>query len=138
MNPSVRAQSTLVSSLLHTTQQPAYLRLAHPAVSKCLRRPFSQTAPSSRATMGAAQVVKPKMPAQMSLKVKMKDAMASLRKDMLPDEFGLLPGTFVRPLAKNLPSIWKDYKDRWLMEKTWFRSWFMGVARWVCGVLFFD
>ena len=79
--------------------------------------------------MGAAQVVKPKMPAQQSLKVKMKEAMATLKKETLPDEFGLLPGTFVRPLGKNLPTIWKDYRDRLLMEKTWARSWFMGVAR---------
>lgn len=63
------------------------------------------------------------------MKNKMKEAMGQMTRETLPDDFGLLPGTFVRPLEKNLPSLFNDFKQRWLMEKTWLKNWGMGVMR---------
>jgi protein MBA1 len=40
----------------------------------------------------------------------------------LPNDIGILPGTFVRPLWRDMPSIFKAPRDRWHMEWTWLKS----------------
>ncbi|EEQ35265.1 hypothetical protein McanMca71_004863 [Microsporum canis] len=82
--------------------------------SKCSYRPFSQS--SSRAAMTAPKVMMPKAPAQMSMKTRLNDTMSGINRDMIPDDIGLLPGTFIRPVWKNLPSVFQDPKMRWRME----------------------
>jgi protein MBA1 len=37
-------------------------------------------------------------------------------RDLIPDDFGILPGTFIRPVWKNMPSIFRDPKQRLQME----------------------
>ncbi|KAI1910776.1 hypothetical protein LOZ53_001677 [Ophidiomyces ophidiicola] len=54
----------------------------------------------------------------MSMKNRVKDTMSSASRDMIPNDIGLLPGTFIRPLWKNMPSIFKDPKMRLRMEWT--------------------
>jgi len=61
-----------------------------------------------------------KRPAERSLKVQMKEA--SL--DNVPTDLGLLPGTFIRPEGKNMPSIFRQPADRLRMEWVWLKSWF--------------
>ncbi|KAJ5210398.1 hypothetical protein N7491_010205 [Penicillium cf. griseofulvum] len=41
----------------------------------------------------------------------------------LPTDIGILPGTFVRPLWRDMPSVFKAPRDRWHMEWTWLKSW---------------
>jgi protein MBA1 len=74
------------------------------------------------------QNFKPSSPAQPSMKSRAKDVM----KHQLPNDIGLLPGTFVRPMWRDLPSIFQDPRDRFRMEWTWLKSVFQGYARWVC------
>ncbi|KAL1959610.1 hypothetical protein VTO42DRAFT_1645 [Malbranchea cinnamomea] len=123
MKSALRFQPTLVSSLVYSAQQPALLRLAQSSSSsKCMCRQFSQTSGRSARIAMAQQVVKPKVPATMSLKNRMKDALNSAARDLLPDDIGLLPGTFVRPLNKNMPSIFKEPRKRLRMEWTWLKN----------------
>lgn len=48
----------------------------------------------------------------------------------LPNDIGLLPGTFVRPLWRNMPSIFENPRDRWMMEWTSVKSFFQNYLRW--------
>ncbi|KAK5133452.1 hypothetical protein LTR08_007694 [Meristemomyces frigidus] len=41
----------------------------------------------------------------------------ALREGLIPDDMGLLPGTFIMPRGKNRPSWLRDFKGRWRMEK---------------------
>jgi protein MBA1 len=47
----------------------------------------------------------------------------------LPNDIGVLPGTFVRPLWRDMPSIFTAPRDRWHMEYTWLKSWLSNFAR---------
>lgn len=49
----------------------------------------------------------------------------------LPNDLGVLPGTFVRPLWRDLPSIFQSPRDRWQMEWTWLKSMVQNFMRWV-------
>lgn len=40
----------------------------------------------------------------------------------IPDDIGVLPGTFVMPSGKNKPSWTKDFKNRWRLTKHWLRA----------------
>lgn len=71
---------------------------------------------------------RPSSVSQPSLKSRAKDVM----RHQLPNDIGLLPGTFVRPLWRDMPSIFKDPRDRLRMEWTWMKSVFQGYARYVC------
>ncbi|KAI3228414.1 hypothetical protein DTO012A9_4615 [Penicillium roqueforti] len=46
----------------------------------------------------------------------------------LPNDIGILPGTFVRPLWRDMPSIFKAPRDRWHMEWTWLKAWLSNHA----------
>ncbi|KAF3482322.1 uncharacterized protein GIQ15_05081 [Arthroderma uncinatum] len=109
MNPSIRR--TLPSSTRSVVFQWA---------SKCSSRQFSQS--SCRAVVKAPLVMKPKVPAQMSSKTRMDETMRGIARNMVPDDLGLLPGTFVRPVWKNLPSIFLEPKMRWRMEWMYWKS----------------
>lgn len=62
----------------------------------------------------------------------MKSRAKDVMKSQLPNDIGLLPGTFVKPMWRDLPSIFQDPRDRFRMEWTWIKSVFQGYARWVC------
>lgn len=47
----------------------------------------------------------------------------------LPNDIGILPGTFVRPLWRDMPSIFTAPRDRWHMEYTWLKCWLSNFAR---------
>ncbi|KAJ5613561.1 hypothetical protein N7528_007215 [Penicillium herquei] len=65
----------------------------------------------------------PKNLAGPSLNARRKDTQLS----MLPNDIGLLPGTFVRPLWRNLPSVFQNPRDRWQVEWAWVRSLFQNL-----------
>lgn len=83
--------------------------------SKFHHRTFAHT-PGHMATMGATQLLRPKTPPQMSMRNVVKDTMTGAQRDMIPDDLGLMPGTFIRPVWKNMPSIFRDPKRRLQME----------------------
>ncbi|KAF3894340.1 Mitochondrial inner membrane protein Mba1 [Trichophyton interdigitale] len=107
------------SSISRTLSSTVALRPSSRSVvfqwpSKCAARSFSQS--SLRAGMTAPKVVAPKPPAQMSMKNRLQETMRGVNKEMVPDDIGLLPGTFIRPVWQNLPSLFSDPKSRLHME----------------------
>lgn len=44
---------------------------------------------------------------------------------LMSEEVGLLPGTFIMPFGKNLPSWSSNFKGRLLLEKKGFKARFM-------------
>lgn len=70
--------------------------------------------------MMSADVVTPKMPPERSFRTKMRD----INPDDIPTDFGILPGTFIKPEAKDMPDFFKRPKDRLLMEWVWIKTWF--------------
>jgi mitochondrial protein MBA1 len=53
--------------------------------------------------------------------------MRSMKPEDIPTDFGVLPGTFVKPEGKDMPPLFKDPQDRLRMEWTWLKSWFGSV-----------
>lgn len=86
-------------------------------------RAFSQT--SQQWAGGRAVNFRPPSVAQPSFKTRTKD----LKLADLPNDIGLLPGTFIRPLWRDMPSIFQAPRDRLHMEWTWFKSWFSNYGR---------
>lgn len=65
---------------------------------------------------------------QPSMKSRAKDAMQG---QAMPNDIGLLPGTFVRPLWRDMPSIFTNPKDVWYLQWTWIKNVFSNFARFV-------
>lgn len=66
-----------------------------------------------------------------SMKARSKEALSG----QLPNDLGVLPGTFVRPLWRDLPSVFQSPRDRWQMEWTWLKSTVQNFMRWVtCSI----
>ncbi|EFE33843.1 uncharacterized protein ARB_07308 [Trichophyton benhamiae CBS 112371] len=95
--------------------------------SKCAARSFSQS--SLRAGMTAPKVMAPKPPAQMSMKNRLQETMRGINKEMVPDDIGILPGTFIRPVWQNLPSWFSDPKTRLHMEWMHWKMKFLNFMR---------
>lgn len=122
MNSSLRTLSSPNSSVL---RRP---RASLP--SKCLSRPFSQSRQHARMMAPpGTKVPRQKSTPAMSMNNRMKDAMTKLDRNAFPDDLGLLPGTFVRPRMKDMPSLFTDFKRRWKMEWTGFKSSLQGFGR---------
>ncbi|KLJ07433.1 hypothetical protein EMPG_17098 [Blastomyces silverae] len=127
MASSLAPRSYALSSLsLRTTTTSPYIHLrsslqsfpSSPLSSRCLllsRRSFSHTT-QREASMKNAQILRPQAEATMSSKNQVKEAMRSMKEGTLPDDIGLLPGTFIRPLWRNMPSIFRYPKERLWME----------------------
>ncbi|KAJ6032299.1 hypothetical protein N7540_003031 [Penicillium herquei] len=60
----------------------------------------------------------PKNPAGPSLRARTKESAGGIPST----DLGLLPGTFVRPLWRNLPSVFQNPRERWQVEWAWIRS----------------
>ncbi|PGH26695.1 hypothetical protein AJ80_01641 [Polytolypa hystricis UAMH7299] len=124
-----RPSSLLRSSALHPASTRLLLQSSIPSssscyLSRCQSQPFSVSNPARRSAIGQQQLMtgQPKAPAQMSMKNRMKDAFANVRKDGIPDDVGLLPGTFVRPVWANMLSIFSNPKGRLRLEWAWLKS----------------
>jgi len=109
--PSTRPTSLIVQAFASGSQQ-----------QQC--RSFSA---ASQRWAYRTQNFKPSSVSQPSMKSRAKDVMMH----QLPNDIGLLPGTFVRPMWRDLPSIFQEPRDRLRMEWTWMKSVFQGYARWV-------
>lgn len=67
----------------------------------------------------SAESIIPKMPPQHSLRTKMRD----IDPEKIPTDFGVLPGTFIKPEGKDMPNLFKQPKERLLFEWVWLKSW---------------
>ncbi|KAJ5110921.1 hypothetical protein N7532_001456 [Penicillium argentinense] len=88
-------------------------QLSTPGAPQC--RYFSQ---ASQRWAYKSQNFSPRTSSQPSMKVRSKDLLMG----QLPNDIGLLPGTFVRPLWRDMPSIFNEPRDRLMMEWTWIKS----------------
>ncbi|KKA18506.1 hypothetical protein T310_7543 [Rasamsonia emersonii CBS 393.64] len=100
---------------------PQFISLAAPS---CQCRPFSQSlAPRAK---GIAQTVTMRPPESPSTRSRTRD----IPRESLPQDIGLLPGTFIRPLWRDMPSIFHQPRERlrmeWLSLKMWAQN-LMGV-----------
>ncbi|RDW86159.1 uncharacterized protein DSM5745_02801 [Aspergillus mulundensis] len=86
--------------------------------SQC--RQFSLSSQRSREMKGMPQSFSMKQPAQPSMKIRTSE----MSRTELPQDIGLLPGTFIKPLWRDLPSIFKQPKERLQFEWLWLKSWF--------------
>ncbi|KAH8703871.1 hypothetical protein BGW36DRAFT_370126 [Talaromyces proteolyticus] len=90
-------------------------------------RSFSQTcAPKAK---GIPQTMTMKIPAQVSPKSRMRE----MSPDTMPTDFGLLPGTFVKPEGKDMPAFFKEPQLRLRMEWVWIKQW---VANFIATIAY--
>lgn len=75
--------------------------------------------------MGAQKVMPQPTPRMQGLRSRMKD----LKKTDIPSDLGLLPGTYVRPSGKNLPSWFRRPKTRLKIEWKWIETKFKHFLR---------
>ncbi|KAL3472650.1 hypothetical protein BJX99DRAFT_235087 [Aspergillus californicus] len=83
-------------------------------------RQFSLSPRCSGLQVGMGHTVSARQPAQPSMKSRGKN----LARSELPQDIGLLPGTFIKPSGKDLPSIFQQPKERLRFEWLWLKSWF--------------
>lgn len=96
-------------------------------------RHFSQTPIAPRAMRGMPQTLAPKQPAQPSMKTRGLE----MSKSEMPQDMGLLPGTFVRPLWRDMPSIFQQPRERLQLEWLWIKLGFQNILGYVGRVSFF-
>ncbi|PWY79421.1 hypothetical protein BO94DRAFT_626330 [Aspergillus sclerotioniger CBS 115572] len=93
------------------------------AAAPCQRRPFSQS--SQRNGMrGLPENISIPQPAQPSMRTRGRD----MARADLPQDIGLLPGTFIRPLWRDMPSIFHQPSERLHMEWLWVKSAFQNFV----------
>lgn len=96
------------------------------AAASCQCRPFSSAqlmAASPRARGVPTKLAMPQM-SQPSMRTRSK----GLTRHQMPQDLGLLPGTFIRPLWRDLPSIFQQPRERLQFEWLWVKSTFQNLA----------
>ncbi|KAF9888419.1 hypothetical protein FE257_008697 [Aspergillus nanangensis] len=94
-----------------------FFPLASAASHQC--RFFSQT--SQRGAMrGAPENISVRQPAQPSMRTRGRD----LSRSELPQDIGLLPGTYIRPQWRDMPSIFQQPTERLQLEWLWLKTGF--------------
>ncbi|KAB8236818.1 uncharacterized protein BDW43DRAFT_225665 [Aspergillus alliaceus] len=98
----------------------------------CQYRFFSQSSQRS-ALRGVPENITLKQPPQPSMKTRG----AALSRYELPQDLGLLPGTYVKQLWRDMPSIFQQPKERLQLEWLWLKSGFqnfigiLAYCRWL-------
>ncbi|KAL4922186.1 hypothetical protein BDW62DRAFT_173146 [Aspergillus aurantiobrunneus] len=115
----------MASSITNTPLCPAArawtaLILPHFTFTSSQCRQFSLSSRQSALQRGLPQTLSVKQPSQPS----MKSRGQTLSRSELPQDIGLLPGTFIRPLWRDSPSIFQQPKERLHFEWLWLKSWF--------------
>ncbi|KAL4894180.1 hypothetical protein BDV59DRAFT_15185 [Aspergillus ambiguus] len=116
------SQGPLFSAVRSNT---AVSRFYFPVVSgSCQCRSFSQA--SQRNGRQPVNMGTPKTPTPLKPSTATRGSMMS--RSELPTDLGLLPGTFIRPLWRDLPSIFTHPKERLQLEWLWLKSGFQSFA----------
>jgi protein MBA1 len=89
-------------------------------------RAFSQSQASK--AKGIPQSLSVKRPAEPSMQSRYRDQFRDRRGMEIPQDIGILPGTFVRPEGEDLPSIFQQPRERLRMEWVWLKSWAQNVV----------
>ncbi|KAL3483658.1 hypothetical protein BJX62DRAFT_75790 [Aspergillus germanicus] len=92
--------------------------------SQCRHFSLSSHRNALQQNRGMPQTISMKQPAQPSMKARG----MNVSRSELPQDIGMLPGTFVRPLWGDLPSIFKQPKERLHFEWLWLKSWFQNFV----------
>ncbi|KAF7173950.1 hypothetical protein CNMCM5623_006232 [Aspergillus felis] len=87
-------------------------------VTYCQCRFFSVSQIAQRGLSGVPQNISVKQPAQPSMRTRGRE----LSRSELPQDIGLLPGTFIRPLWRDMPSIFQQPKERLQLEWLWLKN----------------
>lgn len=106
--------SSLSAAPLMGTVRSKYASI--PAFRQC--RPFSHSVQRSGGYV--PNDVSVKQPAQPSMRTRGNE----LSRADLPQDIGLLPGTFIRPLWRDMPSIFSQPSERLRMEWLWLKMGF--------------
>ncbi|KAF7585337.1 hypothetical protein BBP40_011221 [Aspergillus hancockii] len=88
----------------------------------CQCRLFSQS-PQHGAMRGMPENISVKQPAQPSMRTRG----MGLSRSELPQDIGLLPGTYIRPLWRDMPSIFTQPTERLQMEWLWLKTGFQNI-----------
>jgi protein MBA1 len=97
-------------------------------VAYCQCRFFSQSQMAQRGLSGIPQNISVKQPAQPSMRTRGRE----LSRSELPQDIGLLPGTFIRPLWRDMPSIFQQPKERLQLEWLWLKNAVQNFLGYVC------
>lgn len=128
LGPHVAMASSLSKGSLFSAvrSNTAVSHFYFPAVpGSCQCRFFSQS--SQRNGRQAMNMDSPKVPTPLKPSTATRGSMMS--RSELPTDLGLLPGTFIRPLWRDLPSIFTHPKERLQLEWLWLKSGFQSFAR---------
>lgn len=115
--------------LLPSPSTPLTTLLTTSLSQKCSRQPTTTTRLFSTTPSPHAGVRKPrsfqphqpgmKQPSQKSFEVMKKEQMKNI--EQMPNDVGLIPGTFIMPTGSRLPSLTQDFGLRFQLEK--YRLW---------------
>lgn len=132
--PAPRSSATMASSLRLPVAHPlSAIRSGkgfspfYPVASPpCQCRRFSQ-APQLTGKPMATQNLSIPSPPQPSMRTRQK----TMGRAEVPQDMGLLPGTFIRPMWSAMPSIFEQPRERLQMEWLWLRLSFGDFAGYV-------
>ncbi|KAI4727213.1 hypothetical protein E4T49_04980 [Aureobasidium sp. EXF-10728] len=111
--------------LLHQTRpSPLTCALLQPCPPRQPSTRFFSSSPARAASVRKNKSFAPKQtgmkqPSQKSFEVMKKEQMKNI--DMMPNDVGLIPATFIMPTGSRLPSLTADFSTRWALEKH--RAW---------------
>ncbi|KAL4805479.1 hypothetical protein BDV18DRAFT_161131 [Aspergillus unguis] len=114
------ASSISSAPLLSVARMRTAVIQPFPAITSSHCRQFSLSSQRNAARAGIPQNVSMRQPAQPSMKARGQ----TLSRAELPQDIGLLPGTFIKPTMRDLPSIFQQPKERLHFEWLWVKSWF--------------
>ncbi|PYH44961.1 uncharacterized protein BP01DRAFT_272376, partial [Aspergillus saccharolyticus JOP 1030-1] len=99
------------------------IRASHTSfATSCQTRSFSQSLQRSGVRMGEHVSIKP--PAQPSTRTRTR----AMARSELPQDLGLLPGTYIRQLWRDMPSIFRQREERFRLEWLWLKTAFQNFA----------
>ncbi|KAL4924929.1 uncharacterized protein BDV17DRAFT_202657 [Aspergillus undulatus] len=120
------ASSVSRAPLISLTRTRTVIFSSQSTIAPLQCRQFSLSS-QSNGRMALPQTAQVRQPAQPS----MKSRGQQMARSELPQDVGLLPGTFIRPLWRDLPSIFQYPRERlhfeWLWAKSWFQN-FLGLV----------
>lgn len=121
MASSLRLPAGSFLSVIRSSQAVSPFRpvgTSSTSAKPCQCRYFSQTSISQKGMRGVPQNMTPKQPAQPSMKTRGNQ----MSKAEMPQDLGLLPGTFIRPLWRDMPSIFQLPRERLQLEWLWIKQ----------------
>lgn len=103
--------------------------LARPCTSpKCSSKPLPRSTTQVRGAVGQVQTYRPTLRPQRAMTNELKELQKKVTAEQLPEDVGLLAGTFIRPLIRRMPSLLKEPKTWQLFLWTALKCWVKNAA----------